>query len=263
MKKIIIRLIGSLCILGALAVLLLTTWVELDGASRKELRELRNQLQEDLAMAEEKMQYYSDMEMFDEELKEYGLPRSPSKIKSRFKDTEALIKELVNTEISFGEILWVAKEAPGYIEDTEALLEIPALAEKLIQTGASVEYEIDVESMEETIDSVADFKAIFVIVVGFFIILMALALVSAVTHMLNKVRWVKYIFLVLLVAIVVGVCVGVPMLTDVIHDELYLTSAFEDMSLQVTVMPYFAAALMLVPVVLDIIFERKKKAAAV
>lgn len=257
-QKILIRFVGSLCILGALAVLLMTTWVQIEGVKNRDLKDMRNQLTADLETAQEKMLYYSETEMFDEDLKEYGLPRTPSKIKARFKTTEALIKELLNTDISFYEILWVSKEAPAYIDDTVAVLEIPLLAKNLIQTS-DTEFEITPESLEETMDSVADFKAIFIIVFAFFIILMVLALVAAVTHMLNKVRWIKYIFLAFVVLFVVGVCVGVPMAADIIHDEVYMTPEFKDLSLRVTIMPYIAAALMLVPIVLDIVFERKFK----
>lgn len=259
MKKYLIRLIGSLCILGALAILLMTTWVQVEGIKNRDLKNIRNQLTADLELAQEKMLCYSEMEMFEEDLKEYGLPRTPSKIKGRFKETENLVKELLNTDVSFYEVLWVAKEAPAYIADTQDLLEIPALADSLIQTGEDADFEITPESLEDTMDSVSGFKVIFVLVFAFFIFLMALALAAAVTHMLNKVRWIKYIFLVFLVLFVVGVCVGVPMAADIIHDEVYMPPEFADLSLRVTIMPYLAAALMLVPIVLDIIFERKFK----
>lgn len=259
MKKIIIRLVGALCILAAVAMMFLTTWVQIEDVKRQDMRQLRTQLTDDLAVAEETM--LACRESYKEDLKEYGLPTTSGKIKSRFRDTEALIKELVNTDISFHEVLWITKEVPTYIKDTEALLELPELAEMLIRTDKSAEFMIDVESVEETIEAVADFKAIFVIVFYFFVLLIALAVVSAVTHMLNKGRWVKYIFLVLLAAIVAGVCVGIPVVSEMILSEVYLTSALEGMSLRVTIMPYLTVALMLIPVVLDIIFERKRKKA--
>lgn len=259
MKKIIIRLVGALCILATVAMMFLTTWVQIEDVKRQDLRQLRTQFTEDLAVAEETMQ--ACREVYKEDLREYGLPTTSSKIKSRFRDTEALIKELVNPDISFNEVLWITKEIPAYIKDTEALLEIPELAEMLIRTDKSAEFMIDVESVEETIEAVAPFRVLFIIAFYIFILLIALACLSAITHMLNKGRWVKYIFLVLLAAIVAGVCVGIPVVSKDVLGEAYLISALADMSLRVTIMPYLTLALMLVPVVLDIIFERKTKKA--
>lgn len=262
MKKYIIRTIGALCILAAVAMMFLTSWVQIDGVKRGDMRDLRNGFLDDLAIAEEKMLYDIEIDSVKDDLRDNGLPTTPSKVKGRFKETKQLLEELLNTDVSFNEVLWVAKEMPGYMEDTEALLEIPYIAEDLIQTSGNDEFEITAESMEQTLDETEDFKIIFIAVVGVFILLIALAVASAVTHMLNKVRWIKYIFLFLLVAMVVGVCVGVPMASELIHNESeFIPSVFEDLSLRATIMPYLTAALMLVPVVLDIIFERKKKAA--
>lgn len=260
MKKYMIRFVGALCILAAVAVMFLTSWVQIKDVKRQDLRQLRTQLTEDLAVSEETMLSYR--EFYKEDLKEYGLPTTSGRVKSYYRKTESLIKELVDTEVSFNEVLWIAKEMPGYITDTEALLEIPELAEKLIRTDESAEYIIDVESMEETVEAVAPFKAIFIVVVGLFVTVIALACLAAITHMLNKGRWVKYIFLVLLAAAVVGICVGVPVVSETVLSEVYLMSALENMSLRVTIMPYLSLALAFVPVVLDIIFERKPKKAA-
>ena len=201
MKKYLIRVAGAVCILASVAMMFLTSWVKLDGVKRSDMRDLRNGFLDDLAIAEEKMLYYIENDSIKDDLRDNGLPTTPSKVKGRFKETKQLLEELLNTDVSFNEVLWVAKEMPSYMEDTEALLEIPYMAEELIQTSGNDEFEITAESMEQTLDETEDFKIIFIAVVGVFILLIALAVASAVTHMLNKVRWIKYIFLFLLVII--------------------------------------------------------------
>jgi hypothetical protein len=62
-----------------------------------------------------------------------------------------------------------------------------------------------------------------------------------------------------LTILVVGFCVAAPLVSDLIVDSAVNIPALEDLVLTITVTPFISVVLAIVPVVLDIIFERKNK----
>ena len=54
------------------------------------------------------------------------------------------------------------------------------------------------------------------------------SILAAVMHVMNKGRYVKYIFLGFFLGIAVGVCIAVPIASDFIQTELYLPETVEE-----------------------------------
>lgn len=256
MKKIFARIVGSICILAVLLTLFLSAWVTIKDVSRKDLKQYRNQLITDLETVEQRLILRISVPHSDikEDLKDNDLPATKTAIKNRVEEVKAIIEELLDTDISLKEVFVLTSKAPRYIEDTGNMLDISACADMVFK-ATELAAQDEVETIVEEADSL---KGAFVAATIFFIVLIVLGCASAVTHSLNKVRFLKYIFLSLVLLLVVGVSIGVPVVNDLIQNEIYLLSGFEDVSLAVTAMPYICIALALIPVILDIIFERKK-----
>lgn len=279
MKKYLIRIIGSVCILAAVAVLFMPAWLEIEGLKRSELRELRSDIS---GMVESVGDTFADMasysDDFKDELKDNDLPHTRSSIRKRFGEIEDLTEQLLDEKVSMYELLVLSTKAPGVVRDLENILDssvsnafINCLTESIVEDAREENpdayyseenirnFENRLQSdLEDGIEAVSAVSSIvFTVLAAVLFLILALAVASAATHICNKGRWVKYFLLALMVVIVAVGAVCLPMVSDLI-EEADLGDPFEDLSLQMTVMPYIALVLMLAPVVLDIIFERKK-----
>lgn len=256
MKKILIRIIGALCIVASLYVLFMTTWVNVDGIKRSDMRKIKEQITTELdAIHNELKTGIIVNENLKDELKDYKLPYTSGQLKRTFKDTESFLQETVNDEISFKELFLLSAKLPGFVKDTEAMLEANLVSNLVFETS---EYYY-AEDLEEVVDAVADYTYIFYIVIGVMAIIILLGVISAVTHVMNKRRFVKYFYIVIVLALVCGICILMPMAMNSVKDTMELSGVVEDIELKATLMPYVTLLLVAVPVVLDIIFEKKKK----
>ena len=258
MKKLFIRIAGSACILAALAAMLFPTWVQIDGISRKDVRTTRNGLVTGLENAEETLLRVLDGEYADQykdDLKDNDLPSRKSQIKKSFKETETLIKELVNTEISLKEVLWVAVEAPGYIKDTENFLSTDYCASMVFSVFEQPQ--VYQEFVQDVVDEANAYTGIMIAAAILLIMLIILGCAAAVTHSMDRLRFLKYIFMSALAVVVIGLLIALPIITEIVQDVS--DPMMEEMKLTVTALPFIAVLLAAVPVVLDIVFERKKQ----
>lgn len=81
MKKIIMRIIGAVCILASLVVMLVPSWITIDNVSRSDFREFRTDTLDDLEnIKNEFMGYYEYNEEIKEELENNDLPYTKGKI---------------------------------------------------------------------------------------------------------------------------------------------------------------------------------------
>ncbi len=277
MKKIIIRILGSLCLLAAVAAMFMPAWVKLDSDCRKEVREFTKLVSSDLDAIQQNLTRFAtqdvtlapdlsqndsfvspDSDLVKEELKDNDLPRTEIKIRRRIKETRELVKDLTATEFSVNALTGITFKVPQYIKDTETVLSAENVS-MVVFASASL---VSIEDAEELIGDIADFGFIFYIAGGFLLFMVAFGVLAAVTHSLNKARFLKYIFLVFLIIMVVGTCVALPFLAEGIMDDPSLGEHFEDLAFNITAMPFIAVALSIVPIVLDCAFERKKEKAA-
>lgn len=276
MKKYIIRIIGALCILGAITLLFMSPFMEITGVKRSDMRELREDTEELLEgvsqMIQDRVSYDED---FEDDLKDNDFPYKKSAIKKRFKEVEGLATELLNNKISIYELAVIAAKAPGIVKDVGNLLNtdggdyvISAITQNAMEQVREenpdayfddediLEYKKNMKADAE--DAVALLSALSIAFIGLVVLLaliVLLAVISAVTHVCNKKRGLKYVVLVIMLILVIGGTVAGPLVSKLVD----LQKPFDDAGLQMAIMPYVALVLMFVPVVLDIIFERKNK----
>ena len=255
MKKILIRILGALCILGAIFIMFSTSWVKIDGIKRSEIKEFRSIISDDLEMTQSVLLELSEDEDGKDDLQDNDLPYTKGKIKSRIKTVDNLTQSLLDLEISFQDITTLSFTAPGLINDLDNFLSTEYASDIIFEESQLVV----AEDIEDTLESVEDFSLLFYLIGALIVLLVVLGIASAVTHCLNRARFIKYIYLAFVILLVVGLCVTLPMITEIIQSEGTLTEGSEDMALAITPMPFISAALMVVPIVLDIIFERKNK----
>ena len=256
MKKILIRILGALFLLGAVFIMFATPWLQINDIKKKDLREFRELINAELDMTQETL---TEMVEYDEDyeydLKDNDLPSQKGAIKRRIKDVRSLMESLLDAKISLQDVTLLSFKAPGLIEDTDNFLATEYAAEVIFEQSELVV----AEDVEDPLDSVGDFAMVFYLVGACVVLLVVLGVVSAVCHCLNKARFIKYIYIAFMVLLVVGLCVALPMISDIIQNEGTLTEGAEDVTIGITAMPFIAVVLTFVPVVLDIIFERKNK----
>ena len=283
-KKYLIRIIGALCILGAMAVLFMPGSIRLDGIKRRDLRIIRNDLRGQYAAGIDNTILFANQDESQDELRDCGFPHTKAKLKARSKEVTGMIDELLDGSVSMKELLIASCKAPGFLEEMQNLLESDYCSSVFfhgasyyaLTEGSQANYRPGehVESSKVTkhaekfekitqdaIDEASEYTFVFSLLAGFLILLIVLAAASAATHICNKGRWLKYVLLAILVILVIGLCVALPVVSDILAEQTDMAMALEDLTLEITAAPFIAVALLLVPMVLDIIFERKKKLA--
>lgn len=277
MKKILIRVIGALCILGAAALMFFPSWLTIEGVKQKEFRAVRSDICGSIEkISDAFLQRVMSDEDFQDDLEDYDLPHTRGEVKARFREMEDLAKELVDDQISLQELTKTAFMLPGIMTDLEGLLDsghgsalFGIAAGYVVYEGAQAmpdapqQYTEAVAealqgSAENAVESFGDYSFLFIIAGILLAAIPALGAVSAVTHVCNKGRWLKYIFLLMLVVMVAGSCVALPMVTGVMSGAAETVPMLEQMSLHMALAPFAAVLVMFIPIVLDIIYERKK-----
>lgn len=282
-KKYLIRIIGALCILGSLALIFMTSMLEIDGVKTKDWRKFSEDTEKVCKTVEDDfLTNLEHSELFEDELDDCDLPHTRSKLKSLFKEVYAVTDTITAKEYALKDVLVLSWKAPKLIDSIEGITDSRMVSNVFFVSIAShVVYEqskagiIDcspydseviantaemyMDTSEDTIEMISELSPVFLALTAALVFFVILGLVSAIAHMFNKGRWVKYLFLVLLICLVVGFTIAAPLVSEMITDSMMNTSNLKDLVLQMTFTPYLAVALAIVPVVLDIIFERKNK----
>ncbi len=278
-KKYLIRIVGAFCILGAIALMLMPAWVVLDDVGHRDLRELRSDVSGICAEASDDFVRRIDRdEDFQDELRDYDLPYTRGSIKGKFQDVEDLANELMNDTVSIKEIVMLCFKAPGLLRDMENLLDsdcgdtfFQAAARYILrEEGYLSDSDVGMDTIvyagdqlredtENTMEMFYDFSDYLIPVAVVILLPFAFGVACAATHICNKARWLKYLFLAMVIGIVAGSCVVLPVVSEIAADALGNVPAFAEMTLKMNVTPFIAVVLMIVPVILDIIFERKKE----
>lgn len=251
--KIFARIMSAICIVAAVAVFFFLPVANIDGIKGKDFREMRITLTGDLKKIQAELE--DSWLNVHEDLDDNDLPDSKSAIKSRFKETETLLKNTLDEEISFFELFTFSAKAPRYLKETALLLETTVVADLIFETSDYVYLE-DVEDVVDTVDGV---EIVFALVIVFFGALGLFSLATLVLHLINKINAFKIVFFVLIALLVAGLCVAFPMITNAVDDMAGLPERLEDIALQITVFPFLAAVLALVPVILDIVLFAKRR----
>ena len=256
MKKILIRIVGSLCIIASTYTLFMTNWVQIDGIRRKDMREIKTQITTELDTIGGFLDTAINRnENLKDELRDYDLPYTSGQLKRCFRETEKFLLETVDEDISFKEVFVATTKLPQYIKDTESVLDSDLMSYVIFE-NSNYFY---AEDMENVIDEVAEYTYILYIVAGVFVFIALLGLASAVMHMMDKRRFVKYFYIAIVLVLVCGICIALPIGLNYVKDGIDLPEMMEDVELKATFMPYVTLLLAIAPMVLDIIFEKKKQ----
>lgn len=281
-KKYLMRAIGTLCILGSLVLIFMTGFIQIDGVRGRDWRKFRENTEDMCEIVEDSfLRNLENSDIFEDELEDCDLPHTRSKLKALFKDVDAMSDTITSEKYALKDVLVLSCKAPKLINSLEGITDsnivsrtfFTAIASHVVEQQSregiiecspydeeviNATAEMYMDSSEDTIELVSELSPVFLGLAAALIVFIALGLISAITHMFNKGRWVKYLFLVLMISLVVGFAIAAPTISAMITDNMMNTSNLKDMVLKVTLTPYIALALAIVPVVLDIIFERKK-----
>ena len=257
-KKILTRVIGSLCIIAILMLFFFTAWVQVDGVKTKDMKDCRNQLLEQLHNVQNRLTSGIEYEYIKDDLDDNDLPKTKAAIKKRINETENVVKKLIDDEIFFGEIVIVAVKAPGYVTETNRLFDTKHCAGLAFNDSRDF---IKRDTVEGIASEAADFVGVCYLVVGGFVVFVLLGCAASILNIFDKLSFVKYIFAALALMFILAVCIGIPILSNFIQNEILLAWPFENMSLKVSAAPYltllFVAAIIGLDVVANI--EKKKK----
>ena len=281
-KKYLLRAIGTLCILGSLALIFMTSFIQIDGVKSRDWRKFRDNTESICENMEDSfLDNLEDSDIFEDELEDCDLPHTRSKLKALFKDVDTVSETITSEEYALKDVLVLSLKAPKVINSLEGITDSSIVSRTFFTVIAShvVEQqsregiidcspydegvieataEMYMNSSDDTFELVSELAPVFIGLAAALIVFAVLGLISAITNMFNKGRWVKYLFLVLMIGLVVGFAIAAPAISTMITDNMMNTSNLSDLVLKVTFTPYIALALAIVPVVLDIIFERKK-----
>lgn len=288
MKKYAIRIIGSLCILGALALMFLTPWINIDGLRGKEFREFKQKNEDTLELMESELLSAIQDDDFKDDLRDAKLPYNKSGIKNKIEEINDLLDTLYAGSISFYDLAILSVKAPALITDMNDLVQTDFLydssvMEHIAMNNLNLEWDYyyecyvnpDTDEMysassvakhvneltantEDNIATLKSYNAVFYSTLFLMGLIALLAVIAAVTNVLNRGRGIKYVFAVLLILLVVGTCVGLPMLNTALYQTGEAMPILEEVTLSITVMPFLAAALSVTSLVLDAFSERKE-----
>lgn len=274
-KTYLIRCIGALCILGAVATLFFPAWIQIDGIRRKDFRTLQDSFTTVITAEEEFL--LSNLDNWKEDLKDNDLPYKKTDLKNWLHDIQAILKDGLNDQISLKELTVLIWKAPGLLKDAENLTQTDHVLEEAVAFAVSCFYpssEYTSRSISRfekfLIDSLEDATEYFGLIrlgcycaIVLSVLLALFSVFAAVGHVCNKCRWGKYVLLGISVILTVGAFVALPMLTELLQDLFADVPYLEDIKLRVNLIPVISVILLLVPVILDIVTKATQKKALV
>ena len=258
MKKIFVRIAGSLCVVAVLIMFFFTTWVQIEGVKARDMRNFRKQLTGQLEDIQDRLTSALQYEHIKDDLRDNDLPRTKTGIKNRIGETKDILKELIDDKVSFGELFLVATKGPGYIAETERLLESTYCTDVIFYEGIDV---VEMETVQQIADEAEQYVGVFYLVTIGLVIFVLLGCASVVVNIFGKLNVLKYVFLIIAVVVIFAVSIGIPYLSSFIQNELPLPSEIMDISLGVTAAPYITLFFVVAIIALDIvaIVQKKKK----
>lgn len=254
MMKVLVRIIGAGCLVAAVFIAFTAAWLQLDNVTSSDLRTAKKSTLQDMEMVKIGFLAAYDLDPnIKAELENANLPDTKTSIKRRFSETESLLDKWFSGDISLAMVYELCGEAPRYLEDTSSLLN-----SNIPDTVFGFSKNFTTLGMDEVIDEAIMYDEIFDWAKIILLVFIGLGALAAFTQLFRPTQFVKYFFIVLLGGMAIASYVIVPSLSDEISGILFLNKDLENLGLTVTMSPLFAFVLSLVPVVLDIIFERNK-----
>lgn len=273
-KKYLLRVVGALCILAAAATLFFPGWIQIDGIRRKDFRQLQEKL--DTIITTEEQFLLNNLDYFEEDLKDNDLPYKKSGVKAWFRDRGALTKDAMDDKLSLKELTVLIWNAPGLMKDGENLLETDDVLDEVIAHAVSLDYpasEYTASSIrryqKDLIGNLEDAAEHFGLIsiccyaaMAISVLLGLLVVFAAAGHVCNKYRWGKFVLLAISLILAVGSYVGLPMVSSLLQDAFEGVKYLEDIRLRANLIPVISVALLVAPMVLDIVYNRMAKKSA-
>lgn len=257
MKKILIRLVGTVCILASVLTMFFTTWIQIDGVRTKVFRETRESIYSDLDHLTSQLSLSIDAGSIKikEDLKDNDLPHTKSGIKKRITKIRGILGDLIDDKLGLGEILTISLNAPQYIVDTTNMLYTDYVRYKV----SGVATTISLDGLEDFTGALTEYSWCFTAVSILFFSVILLGLAAAVFNLIDKANALKYIYFGVLILLVAGLAVALPHISEIIASTIMLPEDWEDISFKLTVMPFLTAILALAPCVISTQLHVKNK----
>lgn len=276
MKKLIVRIAGSICILAALALAIFPAWVQVGGVDREDTRDLKKAMtrtKEDEDGEKGLLPQLKDFlieavdsddetvrEAAKEDLKNYDLPATKNAIKKRFDKHTETAELIFQDQFSAIDLINLSMNIPSFAEDTANMAEM---------LTADSEGDEVLDTIADITDGIKDADFVFIAIIAYLAIFVLLGVGAAVANAFGKLRALKYIFFILLLISVLVVCIGLPMATEALLAEIDLNGdpriadvSIEDyiseLTLTGTAVPYISALLALAPIILNIATKDKQ-----
>ena len=255
MKEKLIRSIGSVCIILSLLLMFLPGIIKFDGVSKADLRESRKIFLADIDNIESHI--LRNVKLIEEDLEDNDLPSSKSEVREYFNDMEDFVKVVLNDEISLKNVMTYSIKIPKFLSFGENLLNTAYAYDEVMDVAES----FSTEELETIVDEASSLNFIFYIIFAFFSFIIVLAVVGAITNVFNELTFLKYFYFALIIFITIVLAVCLPLISEAIADADMMAEGLEEMALRMSIIPYIALALNIVPIIIDIVLMVKNKKA--
>ncbi len=253
MKEKILRVTGSICIIVSVFIMFLTSIISIGGVTKRDLREYRKYVVEDLNEVEDYL--LANFDYIKEDLKENELPFTKTALRKAFNKAEHMVKTLIDSRVSVKELISYAVKIPSIINNSSKLLETDYTYDKIMNTTNNVER----DEFAALIDEGATVKIVASLVIVFFVLLIIFSLFTGVFNIINRMNFAKYILFGIFLIMSIALMIGVPIISEMISESEVLPKVIEDLTLHATGIPFVATSMAAVPIIIDIVCKVKSK----
>ena len=256
--KYFIRFIGSVCILAAIALLVMAPIIRIDGVKAKEYRSAYAKVEEMIKVEEtwllDAVERTNSPERDD--LEDNKLPYKKADLKEWFGNINDIAKEALNDNISLKEVGVLIWNAPKLAKDIERLGETDLILYNAINhlirhdpsTYGGRNLHTNLRDAAENAGVIQLYGYLAIAVIA---LLGLLGVDAVIGNLRDKRRGGKYILLAITIAITVGGYVGFPFLSKLLQEILHEIKPLEDIELRLTIVPVLSSLLLIASVMTD------------
>ena len=264
--KYLIRFMGSLCILIALVLMVYTPIIQVEGVRSKDLRSVYKKVEE-VSNLEEKwlLNVAGDLDAAEKyDLEDNNLPNTKIEIKAWFEKLNTITKKVFDREITLREVVVLIWNIPGIAKDAGNLMNTEYILDGAINLMVKHDprtfgAETLRRNMENAEDCFGVIRIFGYVAIGMVVLLGLLALDAMIGNLRNKVRWGKYVLLLIVMVFAVTGYVGMPMLSEQLRMVFAGVDMLQNLELRMTGFPILAIILLIVPIALDVWNKKREK----
>ena len=253
MKAKVLRICSAICILAIMGVFFFAPWITVDSDTRKELKEKRIEISDNIEKLEDDL--IALLESYDDDIEEvlgdYDLPDSKKDLQRTLKSTKSFVNNLLDGSLSPFDIFFACIKAPQFI----------SLAENLVDAADEIDNSINenfsVGMLDDYSDMLSAVKSFFMVIIAIFVVAILLGILAVIFTAIGKAAILRYLYLIptMMVSLLFA---AIGLLLDLLFTGEDLLSFFS-----VSAVPFIVFILCIVPMVLDgVIKSINKKEAA-